>query len=456
MKTTGRFARHFYQEASMSRISVFSKPVRVAASMVAGFLWYFAAYAQDVTYFPVPDSMFMPTGITVGPDGAMWFADPFGQIGRIDASGAISGFSAQSQPSKIALGPDGNLWFTDWSANIVSRMTPSGVVSQFAIPTASASVTAIAAGPDGNVWFTESGPNPNQIGRITPAGVITEFTVPTTSAKLAGLTAGPDGNVWFTEADGNKIGRITSSGDVTEFDVPTPNAAPVGIAAGPDGNLWFTENARNAPRVGRITPSGQFMEFRVSGGSDAVLAGPDGGMWFLGLDAIMRRVATSGAVTEYPSGLSPRPNDFSFSPEGSLWFTIGDGFFYAGRIARMTLDTSACVADANTLCLDSGRFRVKADWAAQDGSTGHGRGVNLTANSGYFWFFDAANVEMVVKVLDGCSTNQHHWAFAAGLTNVEVTTTVTDTYSGLVKSYTNAQGKPFAPIQDTAAFATCQ
>ncbi len=439
----------------MSRISALSKPARIAASIVAGFLSYAAAHAQDVAYFAVPETMYMPNGITVGPDGAIWFADFGGQIGRIDASGAITGFSTQSQPSKIALGLDGNLWFTDWRADIVSRMTPSGVVSQFAIPTANASVSAIAAGPDGNVWFTESGPNPNRIGRITPAGVITEYTIPTTSAKLAGLTAGPDGNVWFTEEWGNKIGRITSSGDVTEFDVPTPGAAPMGIAAGPDGNLWFTENARNAPKVGRITPSGQFTEFRVSGGSSTALAGPDGAMWFLGLDAILRRVTTSGAVTEYPSGLSPRPNDFALSPEGSLWFTIGDGFLYAGRIARMTLDTSACVADADTLCLNSGRFRVKADWAAKDGSTGHGRGVNLTANSGYFWFFDAANVEMVVKVLDGCEANKHEWVFAAGLTNVQVTTTVTDTYSGLTSTYSSTQGTPFAPVQDTAAFAGC-
>ena len=79
----------------------------------------------------------------------------------------------------------------------------------------------------------------------------------------------------------------------------------------------------------------------------------------------------------------------------------------------------------------------------------------LTPNSGYFWFFDATNVEMIVKVLDGCEANQHEWVFAAGLTNVEVTTTVTDTFSGLSKTYTNTQGTPFAPVQDTAAFAAC-
>ncbi len=168
-------------------------------------------------------------------------------------------------------------------------------------------------------------------------------------------------------------------------------------------------------------------------------------------------MTTDGALTEFSPRFDPPLNAMGMGvgPDGAIWLTAGDGWDYAGGIHRFALDTTACVADARTLCLNQGRFRVSADWKAGDGSTGHGRAVNLTANSGYFWFFDPANVEMVVKVLDGCASNHHQWVFAAGLTNVEVTTTVTDTFSGLSKTYTNPQGTPFAPIQDTAAFATC-
>ena len=81
--------------------------------------------------------------------------------------------------------------------------------------------------------------------------------------------------------------------------------------------------------------------------------------------------------------------------------------------------------------------------------------MKLTDETGYLWFFDAGNVEMVVKVLDACSLNQRFWIFAGGLTNVQVTLTVTDTVKGAVKTYTNPQGTPFQPIQDTGAFATC-
>jgi virginiamycin B lyase len=64
----------------------------------------------------------------------------------------------------------------------------------------------LAVGPDGNVWFTEQ---IGKIGRITPTGTISEFTIPTIDSIPGSIAAGPDGNLWFTENLQNKIGRIT-------------------------------------------------------------------------------------------------------------------------------------------------------------------------------------------------------------------------------------------------------
>jgi outer membrane protein assembly factor BamB len=116
---------------------------------------------------------------------------------------------------------------------------------------------------------------------------------------------------------------------------------------------------------------------------------------------------------------------------------------------------SQCVADATTLCLEQGRFQVRAGWRTADGASGQGQAVTLTADTGYFWFFAASNVEMVTKVLNGCGLGGHHWVFAGGLTDVNVVLTVIDTANGSVKVYDNPQGTAFAPIQDTGAFATC-
>jgi len=106
-------------------------------------------------------------------------------------------------------------------------------------------------------------------------------------------------------------------------------------------------------------------------------------------------------------------------------------------------------------CLRYDQFSVTADWKTPDGKSGHGTAVPLTEDSGAFWFFNASNLELIVKVLDACGLNDRYWVFAGGLTNVEVTLTVTDTYSGQVKIYKNPLNHTFTAFQDTNAFATC-
>ena len=116
---------------------------------------------------------------------------------------------SDSQPQGITGGPDGNVWFTDTGTNSIGRITPTGAVTEFPVPTANANLLGITTGPDGNLWFAEA--NPDKIGRITPSGVITEFPTPTAGSTPVALTAGPDGNLWFTELDANKIGRLAMS-----------------------------------------------------------------------------------------------------------------------------------------------------------------------------------------------------------------------------------------------------
>ena len=135
--------------------------------------------------------------------------------------------------------------------------------------------------------------------------------------------------------------------------------------------------------------------------------------------------------------------------DGNLWFAESDN-----KIGRFSL--GLCTSSATNLCLNNGRFQVRASWSVpSQGTSGQGTAVQLTSDTGYFWFFSANNVEMVVKVVNGCGFNSSYWVFAGGLTNVSVTMTVTDTQTGTVKTYVNPQGIAFQPIQDTSAFATC-
>ncbi len=278
--------------------------------------------AGSVTEFAIPTAVSLVVGITAGPDGNLWFAESAapgdsvgglvtsapGAIGRITPTGTITEFpipTANARVNFIAAGPDGALWFTEKSGNKIGRITTSGVITEFTIPTAISSPGGIAAGPDGNLWFTERGnavnmqgvpSGPGRIGRITTAGTITEFPLPSTAQPLL-IAAGPDGNLWFSEVDTGKIGRITTGGTVTEFAIPTASSQPTGIAAGPDGALWFAE--AGAKNVGRITTSGSISEFQVTTnamglGPSGVVVGPDGALWFLAAnDNLVDRITTT-------------------------------------------------------------------------------------------------------------------------------------------------------------------
>ena len=104
-----------------------------------------------------------------------------------------------------------------------------------------------------------------------------------------------------------------------------------------------------------------------------------------------------------------------------------------------------------SLCLQGPRFQVSVAWATTDGRTGSGQAVSLTDDTGYFWFFDAGNVELVVKVLDARGVNGHFWVFYGALSNVRYTITVNDTLGGTRRVYQNPQGN-MASFADTSAF----
>jgi ELWxxDGT repeat protein len=174
--------------------------------------------------------------------------------------------------------------------------------------------------------------------------------------------------------------------------------------------------------------------------------------------ALTVRDTATGASRRYynPSGALASVGDTSgFGPRGALAAARTPGGPVSSPPATGGIGSQgskvACAASATTLCLNGGRFAVVAAWRDFAGRTGIGTAVPLTADTGYFWFFDSANVEVMLKVLDGRAVNGKFWVFFGALSNVEYTLTVTDTLTGAVRSYPNASGR-FASVADTAAF----
>lgn len=111
-----------------------------------------------------------------------------------------------------------------------------------------------------------------------------------------------------------------------------------------------------------------------------------------------------------------------------------------------------CAPGPATLCLNANRFQAQVQWQVPSQSTsGSGNAVSLTADTGYYWFFTPNNIELMLKVVDGRAVNGRFWVFYGALTDVQYTVTVTDTQTGVQKTYFSPQGTP-ASRADTNAF----
>jgi streptogramin lyase len=291
--------------------------------------------------FPIPTADSNPIDITVGPDGNLWFAEAgyaVNQIGRITTGGAITEFAVPGghRPIVITSGPDGNLWFGTQDGYIES-LTPAGVFTAFQIPTTTTTTTAlphgITTGPDGNLWFTNNS-GPGTIGRITPTGTITQFAMPAGSSSLGGITTGSDGCLWAA-GGAMQVTRVTTLGAITGFGAVLSQAD--GVALGPDGNVWVAINGNYT--VGKVTPAGVLSTLSVTTNAPRRLTvASDGNIWFTmsvrtdtgGLG----RITPAGTLTEFPyPTTSAGPLGITSGPDGNLWITEYGG----NAIARLSL-----------------------------------------------------------------------------------------------------------------------
>ena len=126
---------------------------------------------------------------------------------------------------------------------------------------------------------------------------------------------------------------------------------------------------------------------------------------------------------------------------------------FAATLAPGASGAAPCAPSDTALCLSAQRVSVEVHWKDFQGHTGQGRAVPLTADTGYFWFFNDANIELVVKVLDARAINGKYWVFFGALSNVEYDLTVADSATGGTKTYHNPAGQ-FASIGDTSAFSS--
>jgi streptogramin lyase len=94
----------------------------------------------SLAYYPTPGGLQeAPNQITAGPDGALWFTVDYDgplpephnadMIGRITTAGVITEIPTPTQgsmPGGITVGPDGALWFTEANGDKIGRLSLGG------------------------------------------------------------------------------------------------------------------------------------------------------------------------------------------------------------------------------------------------------------------------------------------------------------------------------------------
>jgi hypothetical protein len=249
------------------------------------------------------------------------------------------------------------------------------------------------------------------------------------------IAASSTGEVWRINPDalqatrlGNYGSGLDSSGDLTFV----PNGVLFGTAFGfPDRLVRVNTSTGTATVVGSL-------------GFEDVF-----GLAFHPTTGALLGVADADRA---PKLISINPSTGTSTVIGTV--AISDEV--TGLATAPTPPSPPCNAGSDALFLQNGRFRVDACWRRSNGTSGNAKVAHQQGIGATLWFFNPANPELFLKVVNACSPEfDRFWVFVAGLTNVEVEVRVTDTSTGFSRTYRNPQGQPMAPVIDTTSFDTC-
>lgn len=166
-------------------------------------------------------------GIAVDSHGKVWVAESVrDSIARLDptVSSASPNFeyltewsvpTPQSNPLDIAVGAGDRVWFSENNTNMIATLpataTANTAIVEHSLGGTNLGPTGLTAGPDGAMWFAESTYVSGSVGRITPSGVITQYaTPPLGGAVIADVTINTDGTLWYTNFLTDAIGAMST------------------------------------------------------------------------------------------------------------------------------------------------------------------------------------------------------------------------------------------------------
>jgi streptogramin lyase len=249
--TTGQVTMYSLQQINPGPMKA---PVQLVAG-TNGTMWFFegnnntiAKITPDgtISEFRMPNDDSAPGNLMKAPDGSIWFTQPYlNRIAKIADDGSITiAYTiprAGAYPNGLLMGPDGNFWFRV-SGGKMAHMNLDG--SGYAeVSTPALQTSDLALGPDGAFWGTQSGSgNDDYYVRVTTSGAVSLYTIPTphTSSRAP---AAAYGSIWYAEYNTFQIGRVSLVSDTTRPVVTVTPAAGATLQGTQTFNITITDSS---------------------------------------------------------------------------------------------------------------------------------------------------------------------------------------------------------------------
>jgi sugar lactone lactonase YvrE len=223
-----------------------------------------------------------PMGLAQDKVGNIFVADAGNNaIRKITPDGLVSTFAGGTEgstngtgkdaqffkPTDVVINANGDIYVTEVYGHRIRKISPAGIVSNFAgsVEGNSGHIDAkgvearfyapagITIGADGNFYVVEAS---NYIRKISPDGTVTTLAGNGNAAHIDGtgeeasfynpnsIDSDTKGNLYVTEYEQNGIRKITSAGVVTSWnqDLKTFITWPSAIAVDKNGNCLITSN----------------------------------------------------------------------------------------------------------------------------------------------------------------------------------------------------------------------
>jgi virginiamycin B lyase len=143
-----------------------------------------------------------PYGVAVGADGIVWASlQRSGKLLRIDPDGTTESLDVPRRgavPTDLTVGADGSVWFLQFRGNRLGQFK-DGKFYEFEIGAQNVGASGLAAAPNGTVWFGMV--RTSSLGRLRD-GRLTTIRLPRANARPYSVALDPSGNVWYADLSG--------------------------------------------------------------------------------------------------------------------------------------------------------------------------------------------------------------------------------------------------------------